>query len=188
VDALNLVLAIIGVVLGLVAIPAAWREWQKRRWHVLDVSAHVEPHWAPVLGEENSNVLVGGTMTVENRGVYPVTNVHVLGPEALSSHPSTYRPAIAPGQRIAIELTAEQMMALPVHPLVELQVIDHRRRGWSWTPEAQYVNVVTGKRVGLKPLAEPRPWWTRLPGGAGVYVRRAETRRERALEERKLGP
>lgn len=175
-DALNLVLAIIGVVLGLVALPAAWREGQKRRSHVLDVSAHVEPHWAPVPGEANTNVLVGGTLTMENKGVHPVTNVHVLGPEPLNSDPSTYRPALAPGERIDIELTAEQMMALPVDSLVELQVFDHRGRGWSWTPEARYVEGAAGRRVGLRPLARPRPWWTRLPGGTGVYNRRREAR------------
>ena len=36
-DILNLVLAIVGVLLGLFAIPASLREWRKRRWHVLDV-------------------------------------------------------------------------------------------------------------------------------------------------------
>lgn len=80
----------------------------------LDVSAHVERHLAPVPGEANTNALVGGTLTMENKGVHPVTNVHMLGPETLASHPSTYRPAIAPGQRVDIELTAERMMALPV--------------------------------------------------------------------------
>jgi hypothetical protein len=130
-------------------------------------------------------VLVGGTFTVENNGVHPVTNVHVLGPEVLASHPSTYWPAIAPGQRIDIELTAEQMRALPDDRLVELQVIDHRGRDWSWKPEARYVEGVTGKRVGLKRLAQPRPWWAQLPGGTNVYNRRLETRRDRELEARR---
>lgn len=188
VDVLNLVLAIMGVVLGLVAVPAAWRECQKRRWHVLDVSAHVEPHWAPAPGEENTDVRVGGTLTLENRGVHPVTNVHVLRPEALSLHPSTYRPVILPGERVEIQLTAQQMSALPDDALVELQVIDHRGHGWSWTPEARYVDGASGKRVGLKPLADRRPWWTRLPGGTGFYVRRVEKRRDQAVEQRRSGP
>lgn len=173
-EELNLVLGIIGVVLGLVALPSAWREWHKRRWHVLDVSAHIEYHWAPVQREAHSYVCVGGTLTIENKGVHPVTNVHVLGPEALNSHPNTSRSAIAPGQRFDIELTANQMVALPVHPRVELQVVDHRGRGWSWTPEAREVEGATGKRVGLKTLARRRPWWTRLPGGTKVYNRRLE--------------
>lgn len=154
---------------------------------MLDVFAHAEPDWTPVPGEDNASALLGGTLILENRGVHPVTNVHVLEPEALSLHPNSYWPVILPGERVAIQLTAEQMSRLLGDPLVELQVIDHRGRGWLWTPDARYVEGASGKRVGLKPLAERRPWWTRLPGGTGVYVRRGERWRDQAAEQRRTG-
>jgi hypothetical protein len=134
-------LTILSIALGLLAIPPLWREWRKRRRHARDIWARLQSRWEPVNDDLNTMVCLGGTFTLQNSGVLPVTNVHILTPEALRNWRYD---VIAAGERIELDLS-ETVMRKIQSERITLQVVDHYDRGWSWTPGENKLEPLAGR-------------------------------------------
>ncbi len=183
---IGFVIGVVSLLIALPGIPTWWRDRQKRRWHVLDVWSEVQVDLHPVDGEPRTWRHGDGKLVISNNGTHAVTNVHLLGPEPLTRVRLTYWPVIAPGQTVEVLLTRQEMLALPADVMVELQVVDRRGIGWSWTPQERWLTEgATGKKFGLKKL-DPTPRYQKLPIRRGIRATQQEKRTELERRRRKL--
>lgn len=183
---IGFVIGVVSLLIALPGIPTWWRDRQKRRWHVLDVWSEVQVDLHPVEGEPRTWRHGEGKLVISNNGTHAVTNVHLLGPEPLTRARLTYWPVIAPGQTVEVPLSQQEMLALPADVLVELQVVDRRGIGWSWTPQERWLTEgATGKRFGLKKL-DLTPWCQKLPVARGIRASREAKRTELNVRRREL--
>lgn len=123
------VLTVAGTVLGLLAVPPLWRDRRKRRRHARDIWARLNSRYEWVA--EDTMIRRGGSLTLQNNGVLPVTNVHIESPTALGGW---HYEVLAAGERIELDLDEALMQRIGAEEQVTLQIFDSYDGRWSWTP------------------------------------------------------